>query len=44
MSKFISFKRKGINKLLDGTGMSLISALHLWFEMLLGIAAQEKIR
>lgn len=43
MSKFISFKGKQINKLLDGTGVSLISVLRLCLELLLAVAVQEKM-
>lgn len=37
-------KGKWINTLLDGTGVSLIPALQLWLELLLAVAAREKIR
>ena len=43
MSKFISFKGNWINKLLDGTGVSLISVLQLCLELLLAVAVQEKM-
>lgn len=43
MSKFISFKGNWIHELVDGTGVSFISVLQLYLELLLAVAVQEKM-